>query len=45
MQKKSAQFTNSFLRYSRFYIPISEKAAPIFDHSLPVIIMVTFSNF
>ena len=43
---KSAQFINSFLRYSRFWGPMKKNVAlPIFDHGHPKIMEITFSFF
>ena len=46
MQKsfnQSAQFIKLFVRYTWFKSPTIFKAWPIFDHTHPVIIKVTFS--
>ena len=40
---QSAQFIKSFVRYTWFKNPTIFKASPIFDHTHPIIIKVTFS--
>ena len=46
MQKsfnQSAQFLKPFVRYTWFKSPVVFKDLPIFDHTHPIIINVTFS--
>ena len=46
MQKsfnQSTQFIKSFVRYTQFNSPMIYNASPIFEHTHPVIIKVTFS--
>ena len=40
---QSAQFIKSFVRYTWFKSPTIFKALPIFDHTHPAILKVTFS--
>ena len=40
---QSAQFIKSFVRYTWFKSPTIFKALPIFDHTHPTILKVTFS--